>query len=325
MRRTGLLTCLVLAALVLPALVAARRATQTSATQTSMTDPILGRWDLTVDGTDARYSSWIEVVAAKEAGKYHGRFVGRFGSVRPIALIEFRDGTLDFTLPPQYEKITKPLVFTGKLYDGRLAGTTEGEDGRRLNWSGLRAPDLRPPKSVRWGKAVPLFNGRDLTGWKPRSETPKDCWSVEDGTFTNSVPCVDLISEEKFKDFKLHLEFKLVEKSNSGVYLRGRYEVQVVEDYGKAPESLGMGGVYGFLRPRINAGKPAGEWQSYDITLIGRFVTIVLNGQTLIEGLEISGPTGGALDSDEGAPGPVMLQGDHGKVWYRNVSVTPTK
>jgi hypothetical protein len=320
MRRTGIVLFLALAALTLPAFVAARRANQQT-----VSDQILGRWDLTVLGTDAPYSSWLEVVAAKEPGKYHGRFVGRFGSARPVAQLEYREGKLDFTLPPQYEKMTKNLVFSGRLAANKLEGTTEGEDGRQLTWSGIRAPDLIPPKQISWGKSVTLFNGRDITGWKLRSEKGNGCWTVENGMLTNNVPCVDLITNDQFKDFKLHLEFKLAEKSNSGVYLRGRHEVQIVDDHGAAPDNHGMGGLYGFLRPRINAGRAPGEWQTYDVTLIGRFVTVTLNGETVLGGQEIPGITGGALDSDEGTPGPLMLQGDHGKVWFRNITLTPAK
>ena len=185
------------------------------------------------------------------------------------------------------------------------------------------APDLDPPKKVGWGKPVELFNGRDLTGWKLRFEKGAGCWSVDQGTLTNNVPCVDVISEQKFRDFKLHIEFRLLAKSNSGVYLRGRHEVQIVDDYGQAPESLGMASIYGFLWPKVSATKQAGEWQNYDITLRGRYVEVILNGRKLIAYLEIPGITGGALDSDEGAPGPIMLQGDHGKVWFRNVVLTP--
>jgi hypothetical protein len=115
------------------------------------------------------------------------------------------------------------------------------------------------------------------------------------------------------------------QRSNSGVYLRGRYEVQIQDDFGKPAESHGAGGLYGFLTPTTNAIKPAGEWQTYDITFIGRQLTVVLNGQTIIDRQEIPGVTGGAIDSAEGTPGPIMLQGDHGKVWFKNIVITPAK
>jgi hypothetical protein len=136
---------------------------------------------------------------------------------------------------------------------------------------------------------------------------------------------VDLITEQTFQNFKLSLEFKLVENSNSGVYIRGRHEVQVLDDYGKPADSHGMGGLYGFLTPKLNATKKAGEWQTFEITVLGRQLTVVLNGQTLLDKAEMPGITGGALDSNESAPGPIMLQGDHGKVWYRNLVLTPAK
>src|SRR5262245_38676535 len=284
---------------------------------------ILGRWDLTVQGTDAPYTSWLEVTEAE--GKLQGRFVGRFGSARPIKQIDFNDGKLKFSLPPQYEHMKVDLVFEGGIKDAKLEGSTNGEDGATLKWSGVRAPDLKPAADPKWGVPIQLFNGKDLTGWKLRSEKGKGCWSVEDGAMTNSKGCVDIITEQTFRDFKLSLEFKIIEESNSGVYLRGRYEAQIQDDYGKEPESHGMGGLYGFLTPKVNASKKAGEWQKYEITLVGRQLTVTLNGQTVIDKEEIPGITGGALDSAEGTPGPIMLQGDHGKVWFRNVVLTPAK
>src|SRR5215470_3758581 len=206
-------------------------------------EAVLGRWDLTVQGTDAPYTSWLEVTDA--GGKLQGRFVGRFGSARPIKQIEFNDGKLKFSLPPQYEHMKVDLVFEGKLIGAKLEGSTNGEDGATLKWSGVRAPALKPTANPKWGAAIQLFNGKDLTGWKLRSEKGKGCWSVEDGAMTNSKGCVDIITEQKFKDFKLSLEFKIIEQSNSGVYLRGRYEAQIQDDYGKEPESHGMGGLYG--------------------------------------------------------------------------------
>lgn len=149
---------------------------------------------------------------------------------------------------------------------------------------------------------------------------------------TNSKGCVDIISEAKFMDFKLKLEFKMAEpavnggqRSNSGVYLRGRYEVQIQDDFGKPAESHGAGGVYGFLTPTSNAIRKAGEWQTYEMTIIGRQLTVVLNGTTIIDRQEIPGITGGAIDSAEGTPGSIMLQGDHGKVWFRNVVLTEAR
>src|SRR6266545_2539049 len=276
--------------------------------------PIIGRWDLTVHGADAPYTSWLEVTDAE--GKLQGRFVGRFGSARPIKQIEFNDGKLKFSLPPQYENMKVDLVFEGALIGGKLEGSTNGEDGATLKWCA----------------AIQLFNGKDLTGWKLRSEKGKGCWSVEDGAMTNSKGCVDIITEQKFRDFKLSLEFKLADPqvnggrpSNSGVYLRGRYEAQIEDTYGKEPESHGMGGLYGFLTPKVNASKKAGEWQKYEITLIGRQLTVTLNDQTVIDKEEIPGITGGALDSAEEAPGPIMLQGDHGKVWFRTVVLNHAK
>jgi hypothetical protein len=292
--------------------------------------PIIGRWDLTVQGADAPYTSWLEVTDA--GGKLQGRFVGRFGSARPIKQIEFNDGKLKFSLPPQYENMKVDLVFEGKLVGAKFEGSTNGEDGATLKWSGARAPALNTKAEPKWGAPVQLFNGKDLTGWKLRSEKGKGCWSVEDGEMTNSQGCVDIITEQNFHDFKLSLEFKLADPqanggrpSNSGVYLRGRYETQIEDNYGKEPESHGMGGLYGFLTPKVNASKKAGEWQKYEITLIGRRLTVTLNGQTVIDKEEIPGITGGALDSAEEKPGPIMLQGDHGKIWFRNIVLTPAK
>ncbi len=141
----------------------------------------------------------------------------------------------------------------------------------------------------------------------------------------NAVPGNDLLTERKFTDFKLHTEFRYPKGSNSGVYLRGRYEVQIEDNFGLEPDSHYIGGVYGFLTPSVNAGKKAGEWQTLDVTLVGRVVTVVLNGERIIDRQTIPGITGGALDSDEDKPGPILLQGDHGRVEFRKVTLTPVQ
>ncbi|MBK5296314.1 MAG: DUF1080 domain-containing protein, partial [Vicinamibacteria bacterium] len=172
---------------------------------------------------------------------------------------------------------------------------------------------------------VELFNGRDLAGWAPRTSAKPGCWSVVEGVLTLTPPCVDLISERTFGDAKLHVEFMYPAKANSGLYLRGRYEVQIQDDAGRGLDALRMGGVYGFIRPYTDAAGRAGDWQTYDITLRGPRATIVLNGKTIADNEVITGITGGALDSAEGAPGPLMLQGDHGKVSFKKITLTPAK
>ncbi len=288
-------------------------------------DAVLGRWDATVKAADGRsFPSWFEIRLRKE-GELMASFVGQFGSMRYATKAEYKDGQLTIAIPKQYETAPAELVFVGKLEGDNLMGTTTDENGKTLQWSAVRAPALLTTKAVAWGKTIQLFNGKDVTGWKTRGGRYDGCWSATDGVLANKTPCADLISEQRFSDFKLHVEFQVPAKGNSGVYLRGRYEVQISDIAGQVVDSLRMGSVYGWHKPQVNAAKGPGEWQTMDITLIGRKVTVALNGQTIIDNETIPGITGGALDSDEAAPGPLMLQGDHTKVMYRKVEITPTK
>lgn len=280
---------------------------------------ITGRWDLTMGNATDSYPSWLEVT--RKDGKLAGRFVGKAGSARPVRQMEFADGQLNFSLPPQYEKFKGTITFSAVFADDQLKGTTKGEDGT-LPFTGVRAPLLPRSSNPRWGNPLVLFNGKTMAGWKPKNPKLPNGWKVVNGVMENHTPSSDIITEQEFMDFKLHVEFNVAPKSNSGVYLRGRYEVQIQDDYGKPAESHFIGGVYGFIDPLVNAARKAQEWQSYDITLLGRWVTVVLNGRTVIDNKEIPGITGGALHSREGEPGPLMLQGDHGDVLYRNIVLT---
>jgi len=286
--------------------------------------PVVGRWDVTVRGPEGEYPSWFEV---RQSGyrTLVGSYVGQFGSARPISRVEYDKGRVRFTLPPQWELRTDDLIFEGKLEGDVLGGTTTDEKGKRITWEARRAPALKRAQSPRWGNPVELFNGRDLAGWKPRSAGVKNGWLVKDGLLANAVPGNDLVTERQFTDFKLHTEFRYPKGSNSGIYLRGRYEVQIEDNYGQEPESHRIGALYGFLTPRVNAAKKAGEWQTLEITLVGRTVTVVLNGERLIDRQAIPGITGGALDSDEGKFGPIMLQGDHGPIDFRKLTLTPSR
>jgi hypothetical protein len=292
-----------------------------SAAQVKRERTILGRWDLNVHGEQGDYPSWLEV--RRSGSSLVGSFVGQSGSARPIGRVEFENGRLRFAIPPQFERRKDDLRFEGRIEDDTLRGETTDEKGRRLEWTGRRAPSLKRMHPPQWGEAVELFNSKDMTGWKPRKAEAKNGWTVQDGVLVNAAPSVDLLTERKFTDFKLHAEFRYPKGSNSGIYLRGRYEVQIEDDYGGEPDSHRVGGVYGFLTPSVNAAKKAGDWQTMDITLVGRVITLVFNGERAIDRQSIPGITGGALDSDEGAPGPIMLQGDHGRVEFRKLTLTP--
>jgi hypothetical protein len=284
---------------------------------------VIGRWDLTVQGPEGTYPSWLEV--RRSGRSLVGSFVGQFGSARPISRVEFENGRVRFSLPPQFEPRKDDLRFEGQLEGEALRGKTTDDKGRAVTWAGRRAPALRRDKRPAWGEPVELFNGKDLAGWKPRDPNKKNGWVVRDGLLVNATPGNDLMTEKKFNDFKLHAEFRYPKGSNSGLYLRGRYEVQIEDGFGQEPECHIIGSVYGFLTPSVNAAKKAGEWQTLDVTLVGRVVTVLLNGELIIDRQAIPGITGGALDSDEAAPGPILVQGDHGAVEFRKLTLTPAQ
>lgn len=293
-------------------------------------DEFVGRWDITVKTADGSYPSWLELT--KEGEVFTGRFVGQVGHARPVSDITVAGASLTFTLPTQYEQMDTDLSFSGTLANGELAGKTNANapEGTELDWTAVRAPELATPAAVEWGEPVTLFNGADLTGWHLMDPTQDKFWKAVDGVLVNDVKDegdvgegTGLITDAEFTNFKLHMEFMYPEGSNSGIYLRGRYEVQIQDDFGKEPGNRQIAGVYGFVTPTENAAKKANEWQSIDITLVGRNVTIVLNEKTVIENQEIPGITGGALNSNEGDPGPIFIQGDHGPISFKNIVITP--
>jgi len=285
--------------------------------------PYLGRWDLKLKAADKEYPSWLEITDAN--GKLSAQYVGRWGNARSLPRVEIADGKLTFVSPKEEEDSKSDLVFQGKLEGDTLSGTVNAPDGSTWTWTGKRAPSLKRSKAPKWGKPITLFNGKDLDGWHmsdPKSDNP---WKVENGNLVSPGHGPEIIDDQKFMDFKLHVEFKCPEESNSGVYLRGRYEVQVETDSIQEPPSHHMGGVYGFIAANPEQ-RVANEWQTYDITFVGRTITVVQNGKTIINQQEIPGITGGALDSNEGEPGPIYLQGsEKGHVQYRSIVITPAK
>jgi hypothetical protein len=282
--------------------------------------PVIGRWDLTVTGLDFPACAWLEVEPSGNRTLV-GRFVGWWGSARPVSRVEFADGVLRFAIPPQWESGDQELRVEGTLRNDTLSGTMLDPAGNRLGWTAQRAPTLRRTASPRWASPITLFDGGDLSRW----QSATDNWRVVDGVLANDTAGGNLVTRDSFRDFKLHIEFKYPRNGNSGVYLRGRHEVQIEDSPPSRVQTEALGAVYGFLPPSEAAAKGPDQWQAYDITLIGRHVTVALNGITVISNQEIPGITGGALSCDEGAPGPLMLQGDHGPIAFRNIVLTPAQ
>lgn len=288
------------------------RLTGATTQQTADYKDLIGRWDITVDENGKPAPSWLEVKLSGTRTLV-GYFVSTSGSARPVAKVNFDNGKFDFTIPPQWEKGDQDFVIKGELTGGGIEGTIVTSEGKEYKYKGVKAPYLKRTAAPVWDKPINLFNGKDLSGWKAVGNTNQ--WEVRNGVLTSPHSGANLISERTFTDFKLHVEFRYQKGSNSGVYLRGRYECQI-EDSDKEthPSSVLYSGIYGFLAPsEINALGP-NQWQNYDITLIGRMVTVVANGKTVISNQEIPGITGGALDSNEGEPGPIYFQGDHGPI-----------
>jgi hypothetical protein len=285
-------------------------------------NPFAGRWDITVTTPNVTYPVWMECV--EKGGNPEVRVQPRRGSVRPAAGIKMEGSRL--TLTVSAASPTRPAVaWELSVKGGRLTGTEKRGDAVAGQLTGVRAPALKrkPPKA--WTSPEALFNGKDLTGWEP-DKAANNHWKVQDGALANEKKGANLRTTRKFDDFKLHFECDCQEGSNSGVYLRGRYEVQIECEPRAEENDHTMGAIYGVLAPAAKAPRRPGQWDSFDITLVGRYVTIVRNGVTTIDNQEIPGITGGALDSNEGLPGSFYVQGDHsGGMQYRNITVSVPK
>ncbi len=169
---------------------------------------------------------------------------------------------------------------------------------------------------------IELFNGTDLTGWRMRNPDREHQWVAHDGILDNTGTGVDIVTEAEFGDHELHIEYLVPEGSNSGIYLRGRYELQILDSLGKEYNyPAENGALYNQKSPDVEASKPAGEWQTVDAKIVGMTLTVQLNGQTIHDNVTIKGPTGGQLFNDDNPTGPLMLQGDHGPVQFRNIRV----
>jgi hypothetical protein len=280
-----------------------------------------GRWDITVQ--NARNRAWWLEISGAGTPKLSGKFVSDHGGdLNTIDTISIENGELKFSFnrAGRAGAVTQSPVYRARLVDGKLDGST-GD----TKWTAVRAPVIADQDDGSWkeGKPVQLFNGKDAGGWKGLNPSAEMKWTVVDGVLRNAPPTTDIVSEQNFWNFKLHVDFRIVEHSNSGIGLRGRYEIQILEDFGKPPNAHGAAALYSRVVPRVNASKPPGEWQSYDIRLVGRTLTVVHNGTKVLDKVEVEGLTAIANNSNEAEPGPFIIQGDHSYVEIKSFVVTP--
>jgi hypothetical protein len=297
---------------------------------------LLGDWSLILESKEP---AWMSIVENEGSPLVYLRV--HVGPVGPYEVTQVANGRLKFSLnrqrrnrknPPSIISTVDLGISKGQL-DGAIVRTPiDGGTVKTIRFIGKRIPPM-PPSSpdlskVRFGHPVSLFNGKDLSGWRTHESDKIDGWHVANGMMVNSTPKTDFSStgayanlrtEAEFEDFWLHIEFLIEEQRNSGVYLRGMYEVQVVDRDSRMQGIQGVGAIFGKIAPSTNAGNPGGQWQTYDLTLVDRHITVVLNGVKVIDNQPITGPTGGAIYTDPSAPGPIYLQGDHTSVKYKNI------
>jgi hypothetical protein len=303
-------------------------------------NPFVGNWALTIPGGGA---GWLGVTSNQD--QLEGSLLWGGGSVLPVASVRVDGDTLVVVRDTgnrrkaAAKKATIEETIRAKLDGDQMNLTLErtrpnGTTADKTTFSGKRIPPLpaAPDLSkVKFGEAITLFSGKDLSGWKIMNDRVPNGWSAVDGVLVNRAPqepgkhisYANIATEREFEDFQLTLEVRVPEGGNSGIYLRGIYEVQVADTFGRELDSHNMGGIYSRITPTVAAEKPAGEWQTFNITLVDRHVTVALNGKTIIDNQPLLGCTGGALWADEFRPGPLYLQGDHTSAEYRNITIRP--
>jgi hypothetical protein len=279
--------------------------------------PLVGRWDFNLPGGNR--ASWLGITEENGALKVWYQPTG--GNVVQVKGPKSTGGHLSLTLS-QATANRPATTWELDAKGDQLTGVQKRGDAT-IELTGVRAPELKRAAPKAWGKPQPLFNGKDLTGWEPIGAPATSHWIVKDGLLINEEHGANLKTTAKFDDFKLHFEVNCPNLANSGFYLRGRYEVQLeYEVAGSEPPERSMGAIYGRIGPKRELPRKPGEWETFDVTFVGRMVTIVRNGVTTIDGKEVEGITGGALDANEGEPGPFYIQGDHtGGLKFRNITV----
>lgn len=279
---------------------------------------LTGRWNAQEAGKERGKVFWLEVDPDGLSGRFLG---GTLGRTAPIQDARIENGELKFRVERKTDTALVSSTVSVQPHAGAIEGSTQTGD-RVWFWRGWRPPVMEDWDDGTWIPAKP-----STTTWRTQRPERIGDWSLQGNSIRNLSPKADLlVSTESFRNFHLHAEYKLPPGGNAGIGLRGRYEVQLADDKGQPPDLHSHGSVYSQIAPKVNASKAAGEWQAIDIALVGRDVTITLNGTRIIDRQAIRGLTGMAGDTWnpwEDKSGPITLQGDHGPIEYRHVRITP--
>jgi hypothetical protein len=285
--------------------------------------PLAGRWDFTITtGNDTR-AAWLGI--SEKGGGLEVWYQPTGGNVYQVKDFKAEGSHIVITVASASEN-RPATVWELDASGGKLTGVQKrGQNTTPL--TGERAPDLKRSAPAAWTAPEPLFNGRSLDGWEPIGNPANSHWVVKNGLLVNEAHGANLKTARSFQDFKLHFEVNCPDDANSGFYLRGRYEVQLeYEPLSSNPPERRIGSIYGRIAPSPELPRTPGKWETFDVTLVGRTVTVVRNGVTTIDRKEIEGITGGALNAHEAEPGPFYIQGDHtGGLEFRNITVSLPK
>jgi hypothetical protein len=285
--------------------------------------PLVGRWNFNITTPGGTRAMWLGIT--EKNGKLEVWYQPTGGNV--IQVKDIKAAGSHLTLKIQPASGNRPaLTWELDAAGDKLTGAQKrGNSSTPLE--GVRAPALNRKTPTAWSKPESLFNGKNLDGWEPIGNPANSHWVVEDGLLTNKAKGANLKTIRKFEDFKLHFEVNCPDHANSGFYLRGRYEIQLeLEPLTSNPPERRFGSVYGRIAPKGDLPRRPGEWETFDVTLVGRTLTVVRNGVTTIDKQEIEGITGGALDANEAEPGPFYVQGDHtGGLKFRNITISVPK
>ena len=292
-------------------------------------DPVVGNWGLKLGYDDMNAG---HAIFSRDAnGNAQALVLWRWASPEPMKDVKFDGNKFSFMYPWGEKRVE------GTVCCGKLKATMFKKDGSiETSVEGWRNPPVADANTADAKLGDPIDLLKDgLAGWEKLGNNPKFGWSFKDGVLSNKIGLnekgewagggVNLRTKrDDFYDFNLEYDVRVPKASNSGVYLRGRYECQVVDSYGKKDDGIhNMGAYYGRVAPSVSAEKAPGEWQHVNVTLYKRHITVILNGVKIIDNAPVVGITGGAVDANEFVPGFIYLQGDHSDADYKNMILRP--